>query len=79
MQYPDEHPDYPHDKENIYGWLMQFDDGNRIDLHVESIPHAIEHIHDDKLCRILLDKEHILPKIPEATDADYHVRKPSEA
>lgn len=34
MQYPDEHPDFPSDKENIYGWLMQFDDGNRIDLHV---------------------------------------------
>lgn len=79
MQYPDEHPDYPNDKENIYGWLMQFDDGVRIDLHVESISHAIEHIHDDKLCRILLDKGNILPPIPEATDADYHVQKPTEA
>lgn len=49
MQYPDEHPDYPSDKENFYGWLMQFRDGNRIDLHVESITHAKEHISDDKL------------------------------
>ena len=56
MQYPDEHPDYPNDKENIYGWLMQFDDGVRIDLHVESTSHVIEHIQNDKLCRILLDK-----------------------
>lgn len=40
MQYPDEHPDYPNDKENIYGWLMQFDDGVRVDLHVESLSHA---------------------------------------
>ncbi|MBD5514439.1 MAG: aminoglycoside 6-adenylyltransferase [Lachnospiraceae bacterium] len=79
MQYPDESPDYPSDKENIYGWLMQFDDGNRIDLHVESLIHAREHIHDDKLCRILLDKDNILPPIPESTDEDYHVRKPSEA
>ena len=79
MQYPDEHPDYPSDKENFYGWLMQFDDGNRIDLHVESAAHAKEHICDDKLCRILLDKEHILPKIPDSTDEDYHVKKPSEA
>lgn len=78
MQYPDEHPDYPNDKEKIYGWLMQFDDGVRVDLHVESVMHAVEHIHDDKLCRILLDKENILPPIPEATDADYHVKKPSE-
>lgn len=79
MQYPDEHPNYPNDKENIYGWLMQFDDGVRIDLHVESTSHVIEHIRNDKLCRILLDKGNILPSIPEATDADYHVRKPTEA
>ena len=79
MQYPDESPDYPSDKENIYGWLMQFDDGNRIDLHVESFMHAREHIHDDKLCRILLDKDSILPPIPESMDEDYHVQKPSEA
>lgn len=79
MQYPDESPDEPGDKENLYGWLMQFDDGNRIDLHVESVQHAKEHIHDDKLCRILLDKEHILPEIPEASDEDYHVKRPTQA
>lgn len=78
MQYPDEHPDFPGDKDNFYGWLMQFDDGNRIDLHVESVAHAREHILDDTLCRILLDKENILPEIPEATDEMYHVQKPSQ-
>lgn len=79
MQYPDEHPDYPGDKENFYGWLMQFDDGNRVDLHVESVNHAKEHIRDDKLCKILLDKEKILPEIPKSTDEDYHIKKPSKA
>ena len=78
MQYPDEHPDYPSDKENFYGWLMQFKDGNRIDLHVESIKHAKEHITDDKLCKILLDKDNLLPKISEATDKDYFVKKPTK-
>lgn len=78
MQYPDENTEYPSDKENFYGWLMQFDDGNRIDLHVESVVHAKEHICDDKLCRILLDKYNILPEIPEATDEDYHVKRPLE-
>lgn len=79
MQYPDESPGSISDKENFYGWLMQFDDGNRIDLHVESAMHAKEHICDEKLCRILLDKESILPEIPEASDEDFHVRKPSQA
>lgn len=78
MQYPDEHPDYPSDKENFYGWLMQFKDGNRIDLHVESISHAQGHIGDDKLCKILLDKDNILPNIQESTDAEYYVKCPSE-
>jgi len=76
MQYPDEHPDFPSDKENFYGWLMQFTDGNRVDLHVESIEHAKEHIVDDKLCKILLDKDNILPDIPNATDEDYYVKRP---
>ncbi len=78
MQYPDEHPDYPSDKENFYGWLMQFSDGNRIDLHVESIPHALENILNDKLCEILLDKDGIFPEIPKSTDEDYWVKSPNE-
>ena len=78
MQYPDEHPDFPSDKENFYGWLVQFKDGNRIDLHVESVKHAKEHIVDDKLCKILLDKDGILPDIPESTDEDYFVKRPTK-
>lgn len=77
MQYPDENPDFPSDKENFYGWLMQFRDGNRIDLHVESIEHGKKHIGDDKLCKILLDKDNILTDIVEATDSDYWVKKPT--
>ncbi len=78
MQYPDENSDYPSDKENHYGWLMQFEDGVRIDLTVQTIRFAQEHIHDDKLCRILLDKENILPAVSKSTDEDYHVKKPTE-
>lgn len=78
MQYPDENPDYPGDKENFYGWLMQFTDGNRVDLHVETAEHARENIKQDRLCRVLLDKAHVLPDIPEASDRDFHVKRPSE-
>lgn len=78
MQYPDENPDYPSDKENFYGWLMQFADGNRMDLHVETIEHAKKYILEDKLCQILLDKDQILPAVPPATDVDYQVKKPTQ-
>lgn len=76
MQYPDENPDFASDKENFYGWLMQFTDGNRIDLHVETVSHAKENILNDRLCRILLDKDNCLPNIPDPTDEDYWINKP---
>lgn len=77
MQYPDEHPDFPSDKENFYGWLMQFTDGNRIDLHVETISHAQENILNDSLCKVLLDKDNCLPTVPTSSDKNYWVQKPS--
>ena len=78
MQYPDENPEFPNEAQDFYGWLMQFADGNRLDLHVETVSHACENIQKDRLCRILLDKDGILPDMPEATDADYHVKRPTE-
>lgn len=78
MQYPDENPDYLNDKENFYGWLMQFKDGNRLDLHVESVEHAKKYISCDKLCKVLLDKDKVLPEVVPATDEDYWIKKPNE-
>lgn len=63
------------DFDKCFGWLIQFKDGNRLDLHIEPIGN--EDILDDKLCVILLDKDSVLPKIPEATDEDYHIKKPN--
>ena len=77
MQYPDETPDEPSDKENSYGWLMIFTDGNRLDLTVKTIAHAKENVLEDSLCIILLDKDGILPEIPKSSDATHHVRRPS--
>lgn len=78
MQYPDETPFSLSDKKNHYGWLMQFKDGNRIDLTVQTLEYAKVHITDDKLCKILMDKENVLPVIPEASDRDYYVKKPTQ-
>ncbi|MDE5859800.1 MAG: aminoglycoside 6-adenylyltransferase [Oscillospiraceae bacterium] len=65
------------DFDKCYGWLIQLADGNRIDLHVE--PVRCSNVTDDKLCKILLDKDGILPTIPEPTDEDYRVKKPTAA
>ena len=80
MQRPDEMDALlgkPCDFDRCYGWLMQLADGNRIDLHV--VPVGDRSILDDKLCRILLDKDGSLPEIPPATDEDYRVGRPDAA
>ncbi len=77
MQCPDEFPNAK-DKENFYGYLMQFKDGTRIDLHIETLSHAKKHIHDDRLCKILLDKQNYLPHVETSTDKDFWVKKPTE-
>lgn len=64
MQYPEESPYDPGDKENSYGWLMIFTDGNRLDLTVKRVAHAKENVLEDSLCEILLDKDGILPPHP---------------
>lgn len=65
------------DFDKNYGWLIQLADGNRIDLHVEPVENC--HITEDKLCKILLDKDGVMPNIPESTDEDYYVKKPTAA
>ncbi|MDE7293900.1 MAG: aminoglycoside 6-adenylyltransferase [Oscillospiraceae bacterium] len=65
------------DFDKSYGWLIQFADGNRLDLHVEPIEFC--NVTEDKLCKILLDKDGILPPVPESTDIDYHIKKPDAA
>lgn len=64
------------DFDKCYGWLIQFADGNRLDLHVVPVEKA--DVRRDKLCVILLDKDGILPEIPEPTDEEYRVKKPTQ-
>ena len=64
------------DFDKCYGWLMQFEDGNRIDLRV--IPVGEADVLSDKLCMILLDKDGMLPAIPEPTDEDYRIKQPGQ-
>ncbi len=78
MQYPDEHPEYPSDKENSYGWLMQFSDGCRIDLTVQTVEFAKKNIIKDSLYKVLLDKDGCLPVTGESSDRSYFVKKPDE-
>lgn len=78
IQEPDKNVGIEMDFERSYGYLMLFQDGNRIDLHIQTRETMLEEYENDKLTIPLLDKDNILPLITPATDIDYHVKKPTE-
>jgi len=58
-------------------YLMQFTDGNRIDLTLVPLFEKQEFSTKDKLAVALMDKDNVLPPLPPPTDEDYWVRPPS--
>lgn len=77
MQYPEDNDD-PSDRENCYGWLIQLADGNRIDLHVQTLSWSFRMLNEDKCFKILYDKDGCLLEAPEPSYDTYRVRRPSE-
>ena len=53
-----------------YAYLMQFMDGNRIDLSFHA-PEKWKFVTDDSQSIILLDKDNALGELPPASDVDY--------
>ena len=77
LQMPDEMgDDVPDPRKVVY--LMQFTDGNRIDLSIATLERWREE-GSDSLTVTLLDKDGILGSIPAPTEADYWVSLPTEA
>ncbi len=60
-----------------YTYLMQFNDGNRIDLHIQTKEELSREYGKDKLTVPLLDKDNCLSKLPIPSDEDYWVKKPT--
>lgn len=75
MQYPEENSVFPSDMENCYGWLMQFADGVRLDLHVRTLENVRDNL---ELYRVLVDKDGLLPKEADLSDERYWVKKPAQ-
>ena len=66
-----------HDFTRSYTWLMLFEDGNRIDLHIEQQCSALEGFASDTLCVKLLDKDGVLPEPPPSSDKGYWIQRPT--
>lgn len=79
MQTPENMELFPPDLDGNFSYLMLFSDGNRIDLILCPIEKSENWNSGDKLSIVLLDKDHILPKLPQSTDQDYWVKSPTAA
>lgn len=75
MQYPEESVYYRSDVNSCYGWLMQFADGNRLDLHVRTWENARSNL---ELYRTLVDKDNLMPEKQMLSDEKYWVKKPTQ-
>jgi aminoglycoside 6-adenylyltransferase len=77
MQLPDEMLDPPPaSSDDSFTYLMQFTDGNRIDLNLYPIARLQEFAHDS-LNLVLLDKDGFLPPLPPPSDSDYLPKPPT--
>lgn len=76
MQLPEDMTDPPAENDGHYTYLMQFLDGNRIDLSLCSLE-TINSMITDSLTVVLLDKDHLIPELPPPGDRDYLPQKPT--
>jgi aminoglycoside 6-adenylyltransferase len=77
LQLPDEMSAPPPEGKDYYGYLMQFTDGNRIDLSLFPV-NKLDKLEDDSLALTLLDKDGILPKFPPPDDSTYLPKPPTD-
>ena len=59
-------------------YLMQFADGNRIDLTIADIKRYEAYCFDDRLSVVLLDKDEIIPKLLPADESSHFITPPNE-
>lgn len=77
MQKPDEIDEVWPKQNQKFTFLMLFEGDNRIDLTFMQKEYYLKS-HIDSQTKILLDKNNVLPNIPEANDSDYLPKPPTE-
>lgn len=76
MQLPEDMQDPPPFNDGGYAYLMQFADGNRIDLTLFPIS-KLNELGNDSLSVLLLDKDGIITPFPPPNDGDYLPKPPT--
>ncbi|MGH0541604.1 aminoglycoside 6-adenylyltransferase [Bacillus cereus] len=78
VQMPEEMSLLPADEDGKFPYLMQFMDGNRIDLTLVPVDLIDTFVGQDSLSKLLLDKDDCMDEFPPASDRDYLIKKPTE-
>ncbi|MDX5819900.1 aminoglycoside 6-adenylyltransferase [Bacillus cereus group sp. BfR-BA-02490] len=78
VQMPEEMSLVPPDGDGKFPYLMQFMDGNRIDLTLVPVDLTKKFVEQDSLSKLLLDKDNCMEEFPPASDKDYLIKKPTE-
>ena len=76
LQLPEDMQDPSPNQDGRFAYLMQFTDGNRIDLSIAPLEKLAEFT-QDSLTEILLDKDGRVQSLPPANDSDYLPQPPS--
>jgi aminoglycoside 6-adenylyltransferase len=76
LQMPEDMQDPPPEDKGYFVYLMQFADGNRIDLGIHSLSQLNE-VRNDSLSILLLDKDGIVGPFPPASENDYLPKPPT--
>jgi aminoglycoside 6-adenylyltransferase len=75
LQLPDDMGDHPEHGDR-YAYLMQFADGNRIDLTLYPVE-KVDQLARDSLSVLLLDKDGIIKPFPPSNESDYLAEPPT--
>ncbi len=76
LQTPEDMLDPPPESDGGYAYLMQFTDGNRIDLSFSPVEDARRSV-DDTLTVVLLDKDNLIGELPPPSDRGYLPSRPT--
>ena len=76
LQMPEDMQDPPAEDKGYYVYLMQFADGNRIDLGIYPLS-QLDEVRNDSQSILLLDKDGIVGSFPPASDKDYLPKPPT--
>lgn len=77
MQRTDEMELFDEHDPHLAVYLMQFADGNRIDLTIARVEDYRGYCYDDRLSMVLLDKDGFLPQLPPPDESTHGIQRPN--